>query len=103
MINALDEVKKDVYVYVKGLDFLGAHVAFDDGDEIITKDMKEFESFMYKHNYENGYGINHMNLRSVIYFGSKNGTKMWFTRGEYDGSEWWEINKIPSFYTTGIL
>lgn len=23
---------------------------------------------------------------------------VWLTRGEYDGSEWWEVNRIPEFY-----
>jgi hypothetical protein len=23
---------------------------------------------------------------------------VWLTRGEYDGSEWWDINRIPNIY-----
>jgi len=39
--------------------------------------------------YNNGYGL--QKLYGCIWF--KNGT--WSTRGEYDGSEWWEHHCIP--------
>lgn len=40
-------------------------------------------------NYENGYGC--QNLFGTIW--CNNG--MWFSRGEYDGSEWWKLNSYP--------
>lgn len=39
--------------------------------------------------YDSGYGG--QNLYGFIWY--KNGT--WSSRGEYDGSEWWEFNKCP--------
>ena len=39
--------------------------------------------------YDNGYGI--QNLYGCIWY--HNGT--WSTRGEYDGSEWWEHHSVP--------
>lgn len=41
--------------------------------------------------YDNGYGG--QELYGVITF--TDGT--WLSRGEYDGSEWWEYNKLPQW------
>lgn len=41
-------------------------------------------------NYDNGYGG--QNLFGTIW--CKNG--VWFDRGEYDGSEWWNRNEYPA-------
>jgi hypothetical protein len=40
--------------------------------------------------YDNGFGW--QNLFGVIWYDSD---LMWSTRREYDGSEWWELNKVP--------
>ena len=40
--------------------------------------------------YNNGYGG--QELFGIIY--CEDG--VWFERGEYDGSEWWNINKYPN-------
>ena len=52
---------------------------------------EEFKSFLNELdlNYDNGYG-------GQFLFGTiwlEDGT--WFTRGEYDGSEWWEYHSCP--------
>ena len=39
--------------------------------------------------YDNGYGS--QSLYGVVWL--EDGT--WLTRGEYDGSEWWEHHKLP--------
>jgi len=39
--------------------------------------------------YDDGYGS--QNLYGTVWF--ENGT--WLSRGEYDGSEWWEHNELP--------
>lgn len=52
------------------------------GDMIAFLDKLDFE-------YSNGYGG--QELFGTIWM--KDGT--WMTRGEYDGSEWWEYNKCP--------
>lgn len=44
--------------------------------------------------YDNGYGG--QNLFGVIWL--TNGT--WLSRGEYDGSEWWNYNIMPMIPTT---
>lgn len=40
--------------------------------------------------YDNGYGG--QQLYGTVWF--DNG--MWLSRGEYDGSEWWELHKYPT-------
>lgn len=40
--------------------------------------------------YDNGYGGNEIDGRLVIV-----GTDWWLSRGEYDGSEWWNFNRKP--------
>lgn len=40
--------------------------------------------------YDNGYGG--QELYGMIWV---EGEDTWLTRGEYDGSEWWNVNKIP--------
>lgn len=47
--------------------------------------------------YDDGYGL--QELQGVVYCKDKNNNPVWLTRGEYDGSEWWNINTIPEFYT----
>lgn len=48
--------------------------------------------------YDSGYGI--QELFGVVYCKDPNNNPVWLTRGEYDGSEWWNINTIPEFYNT---
>jgi hypothetical protein len=53
---------------------------------------EQYGEFMAKldFNYDDGYGS--QNLDGVIWF--KDGS--WATRGEYDGSEWWQHHKRPN-------
>lgn len=48
--------------------------------------------------YDSGYGI--QELFGVVYCKDINNNPVWLTRGEYDGSEWWNVNTIPEFYNT---
>lgn len=41
--------------------------------------------------YDEGYGSAEMPIDLIIVM--KDGS--WFSRGEYDGSEWWKINRVP--------
>ena len=52
---------------------------------------EEFEQFKKDMNfaYDSGYGT--MELSGTIWL--KDGT--WLTRGEYDGSEWWDYHSLP--------
>jgi hypothetical protein len=40
--------------------------------------------------YDSGYGVQHLTGTVLL----NNGT--WLTRDEYDGSEWWELHKVPT-------
>lgn len=52
----------------------------------------EFKTLAQNINYDNdGYGCEEIHRDLVIVF--KDGT--WFSRGEYDGTEWWEYHKVP--------
>ena len=73
----------------------GLFYSYDDSEDninyITSIDDLDFE-------YDSGYGI--QELQGVVYCKDKNDNPVRLTRGEYDGSEWWNINTIPEFYTT---
>ena len=71
------------------------HINWDD-NTTITKNITTLDDLNF--DYDAGYGI--QELQGVIYCKDKNDNPVWLTRGEYDGSEWWNINTIPEFYTT---
>jgi hypothetical protein len=54
-------------------------------------DKSDWDNFLkgIDHEYDNGFGG--QELHGTIWY--KDGT--WSTRGEYDGSEWWEYHKCP--------
>jgi hypothetical protein len=60
---------------------------------------EQFDSFLKKLDFEYDAGYGGQELFGIIWF--KDGT--WSTRGEYDGSEWWEYHKCPSIEYHGIL
>ena len=73
----------------------GLFCSYDDSEDninhITSIDDLDFE-------YDSGYGL--QELQGVVHCKDKNDNPVWLTRGEYDGSEWWNINTIPEFYTT---
>ena len=52
----------------------------------------EYEEFLHKldFEYDNGYGG--QVLHGTVWLTEEN---TWLSRGEYDGSEWWEYNECP--------
>lgn len=52
---------------------------------------REWESLMVALDFEYHNGYDCQNLFGVIWY--EDGT--WSSRGEYDGSEWWEYNVVP--------
>lgn len=54
---------------------------------------EEYQDFLHKldYEYDNGYGG--QELYGTIWLMKPN---TWLTRGEYDGSEWWEYNECPA-------
>lgn len=59
------------------------------GDSYETIESLDFD-------YDNGFG--EQELFGTVYCKDANGNPVWFTRGEYDGSEWWKANTVPAFY-----
>ena len=53
---------------------------------------EEFKSFLesLNFNYDSGYGM--QELFGIVWLEDLS----WCTRGEYDGSEWWEHNQLPA-------
>jgi hypothetical protein len=52
----------------------------------------DWENFLQEldFDYDSGYGG--QELYGIIWFSASH---QWMTRGEYDGSEWWETHRIP--------
>lgn len=69
------------------------HTNWDD-NTIITKYITTLNDLDF--DYDAGFGI--QELFGVVYCKDSNNSPVWLTRGEYDGSEWWDINTIPEFY-----
>lgn len=69
------------------------HINWDD-NTAITKDITTLDDLNF--DYDDGYGS--QELFGVVYCKNSNNRPVWLTRGEYDGSEWWDINTIPEFY-----
>jgi len=66
----------------------------DDWDSKITMGSYDWEWFLeyckdYT-NYDNGYGTPKIGNIEIVF---NNGT--WLDRGEYDGSEWWDVLSTP--------
>jgi hypothetical protein len=55
----------------------------------------QYFEFLAKLNFTYNSGYGSQNLDGMIWF--KDGS--WATRGEYDGSEWWEYHKLPQVPT----
>ena len=69
---------------------------FDDSsNKILLREgytQEEYNEFLEKMDfeYDSGYGLQH--LFGTVWFTEPG---VWMERGEYDGSEWWIINKCP--------
>lgn len=69
------------------------HINWDD-NTTITKNITTLDDLNF--DYDAGYGS--QELFGIVYCKNSNNRPVWLTRGEYDGSEWWDINTIPEFY-----
>ena len=52
----------------------------------------EYEAFLEKLNFEYDAGYGGQELYGMVWLMKPN---TWLSRGEYDGSEWWEYNECP--------
>lgn len=115
MTNARDELKEDFAEHKIDLSALVAadirrevenDAYFDEQEDessenslyvmkpIILKeghDQKELDAFWEAMNFEYYSGFGAQNVYGTIWLTENR----WMTRGEYDGSEWWELHKRP--------
>ena len=56
---------------------------------------KEYDEFLDKLDFEYDSGYGGQNLFGHIWLEDNT----WLSRGEYDGSEWWEYNAVPEIPT----
>jgi len=90
--------KKEFIEITKGFKIIAAYISFDtwkDSDVIKLNPLysdNEYDIFIKNmdREYDDGYGS--QNLFGTIYCEDN----VWMTRVEYDGSEWWIINKCPN-------
>ena len=75
------------------IEIIYTHINWDN-NTAITKDITTLDDLNF--DYDAGYGS--QKLFGVVYCKNLNNRPVWLTRGEYDGSEWWDINTIPEFY-----
>jgi len=54
---------------------------------------EEYKEFLQKLNFEYDAGYGGQELYGTVWLMKSN---TWLSRGEYDGSEWWEYNECPS-------
>ena len=101
MINALDELHSineqvDSLIIAAKVSFRSMHIS---EDHVLYPDhsREEYELFerFLDRNYDSGYGS--QCLFGTLWFADGS----WATRGEYDGSEWWTINKLPKLPVKG--
>ena len=77
------------------IEIIYTHINWDN-NTTITKNITTLDDLNF--DYDAGYGS--QELFGVVYCKNSNNRPVWLTREEYDGSEWWDINTIPEFYTT---
>jgi hypothetical protein len=101
MQNALRELKENLDSCGKttaDIEMIGIAADFDYQNKKIIIDSKEGiitlgDIAELDFEYDDGYGG--QELFGYVVF--KDGT--WLSRAEYDGSEWWEYNKTPTYET----
>lgn len=79
-------------------------VAFLNGcDWNNQQDCKDYQEFLDEvpnrdDDFKYNEGCGSQSIFGTVYCYDKYNNPVWLTRGEYDGSEWWDVNRIPDFY-----
>lgn len=91
--------RKEFLDAVEGLNVKCVHISFCEDfytEKVINLKVgytkEDYEEFLSKldFTYNNGYGLQ-MLFGTIWIYGS-----IWLSRGGYDGSEWWETNRVPT-------
>ena len=98
MRNAREELKgqltgraKIKCALIKKFDSYDLEEPFQKFELKVNHTEEELESFLESLDFEYDAGFGLQELFGTVWL--EDGT--WFTRGEYDGSEWWEYRKLP--------
>ena len=100
MVNFLEETIETITAYGKSIDDIDYinipenynNERFSDIEYTTVFDFSKFEEFANKiGDYDDGYGSAEVPEGTEIIFKDKS----WLSRGEYDGSEWWNYNACP--------
>ncbi len=94
MTNAREELEEHVMGRLVKCALVRQDGYYSEMPEIILQvnyTEKQYEEFLSKLNFEYDDGYGSQELDGVIWYTDGS----WSTRGEYDGSEWWEINILP--------
>lgn len=96
MKNALEELEP----FLKGMTLVKAKLSCERNGkasvDIETSDMDKLKEWAKDVNYDNDFG--ERELFGTVYLRDSENNPVWLTRGEYDGSEWWDVNRIPDIY-----
>ena len=96
----IKNVLKELEPYLKGMTLVLAKLVCERTNmpsiEIETSDMEKLKEWAKDVNYNSDFGI--QKLYGVVYLRDSKNCPVWLTRGEYDGSEWWNVNSIPPVY-----
>ena len=95
-MNALKEIE-DVLKDIKSA-CIETNKYYEEGESFILypdHTTEELEQFKKDIDFEYNNGFGGQELFGTLWF--NDGT--WSYRGEYDGSEWWQHNKLPDFPT----
>lgn len=99
-MNALHELKSKMLEYsIDMKDVICAHIKYGDeykaDKEIILKQGftgADWDNFLIAMNFEYNEGFGGQCLFGTVWLTNKT----WLSRGEYDGSEWWDYNEYPA-------
>lgn len=91
--------KEEFVETTKDVKIVWARVSYNGVCFILKKGFskKDYEMFLNKLDFEYDSGYGSQELEGII--ACANG--VWFDRGEYDGSEWWEEHKYPKYEQIG--
>ena len=78
----------DIYTEEWGSDHQETHYVLK-----LNYDKEQYDSFMESLNFEYDSGYGGQKLFGIVWLDNNS----WLSRGEYDGSEWWDWNQYPEY------
>jgi hypothetical protein len=91
-INFKEEIIEKLKLHNYSVNDIAYVVVFDRKGNRHCVDANEFLEYAARINYDNGYGTDYIETNIQIVMKDGN----YFSRNEYDGSEWFNLNIVPS-------